>query len=71
MIEIEICECPRGHGVTALMLLDEDGSGSGTRLTGAKCCGSWRTVRKFPIDGRAMRALKEAIAADEARKEQP
>lgn len=42
-IQIEILECPRGHGFRAIAIGDR-------RVTSSKCCGSWRTVRSWIVD---------------------
>lgn len=49
--------CP--HGVLAVSLDDEIG---GHRLTPSKCCGSWTTVERWPVDPDAFAAEIRAEA---------
>ncbi len=48
---VEIMHCP-AHNFWALGTTeeDEDGHGGGRRIVGGKCCGSWQTFRRWPID---------------------
>jgi hypothetical protein len=42
-IQIEIIECPNGHGFRAIAIGKE-------RVAGGKCCGSWVTVWERLVD---------------------
>lgn len=47
-VYLEIDECPRGHGYEAIMLMSDNPS-VGRRLTPSKCCGSWRTRKRWLV----------------------
>lgn len=49
-VVVEFVECPYGHGAQAVVI-------GGTRVTGAKCCGSWTTIKKMKV------AVSEIIEA--------
>lgn len=46
LMRMSIMEC-RAHGYVALSIDDENG---GLRITPQKCCGSWNTIKSWPID---------------------
>lgn len=39
---VEILECPKGHGNKAISV-------NGFRLVGKKCCGQWKTIKKWEV----------------------
>ena len=43
---IAINKCPK-HGYYMISVEDDNG---GFRLTGSKCCGSWKTVQRWKVD---------------------
>lgn len=61
-----INECPKHrYRSISIDIIRADGTGYGTRVTPSKCCGSWTTVKKWPLSAFEWKQL-----ADEARKAQ-
>ena len=61
---ISINKCQK-HGYFSIFLDDE--SGSGTRLTSSKCCGSWQEVKRWPLTSEELKEIANEFecAADD------
>lgn len=47
------------HGFTAISI---NGNNGGTRITSGKCCGAWKTIRRWKMDGKKLSdAVKSAV----------
>lgn len=51
-VYLEFMRCPVHEGFSCIALSEEgdDACSGGHRLTAGKCCGQWRTVKKFQMD---------------------
>lgn len=60
-LSIHRCPIHKDFFMVALDELNENGDGTGTRLTPTKCCGRWGLVKQWPLKSRDLREIANAF----------
>jgi len=71
-VYLSVDRCPQHREFWAVSVseLDDEGCGHGSRLSGEKCCGQWKTVKSWTLNAdecrAAIAAFTDALACAEA-----